>query len=118
MARLPEIVNWEDLIRKMTEHANQAAKKGVIIPLDAYFFLVSKKEPRTVDFILGDYDRIDVRNLPPSTDGPAQKMLVQTIADKNIEGVEIALGYFVIHNVAEPKRTEYIETLYSTKKLG
>ncbi|MCL5011137.1 MAG: hypothetical protein M1127_02925 [Patescibacteria group bacterium] len=59
--QISEIENFDDLLKKMLEHAEMASKKKIFLPNDSYFFSLYKTtnpSAKKMDFFIGDPDSV------------------------------------------------------------
>lgn len=83
---------FEKLANGVFQQAGLAAKHGIYVPVDTFFFLINT-ETKDVDFVLGDLDTINNNPIPESAPGPNIRLV------ENLGQASIALQCLVLHNI-------------------
>lgn len=99
--KVKELTNLKELILSMAQNVLLGSKEKIEIRNDSYFFIINKQNPTDADFVIGDYERMNLSDIEPIE-----------LFTKNLKSAEKALVSFVdmyIENdEAEQKKYENI----------
>ncbi|MFA6520286.1 MAG: hypothetical protein WCT44_01610 [Candidatus Paceibacterota bacterium] len=97
---MKKTVALEFFLNACFQEALDAAAKGFKFAVaDIYFFLLSKQEPRTLDFVIGDFDNL--KKAEPS---------FETVYN-NLRQVRIMLSEFFYNNIDTFSSADFIEKI-------
>lgn len=100
---ISEIINIDEFLLNLFTESQKATAKGLKLHSDVFFFIISRKEPAEMDFILGDLDNLNKIN----PEDYKERELIQ----HNMKCVETAFRYFLEKNVYRNEREKFLEKL-------
>ncbi|MDO8499824.1 MAG: hypothetical protein Q7S66_04145 [bacterium] len=101
--KLEAIDHFENFVKNILEQASLAGSNGIFISIDAYFFLLNRKRPGVVEYVVGDLDEV-IKN--PTF------FARHDLPVRNVELACRALDFFVSKNVAsEDIKNEYFQLI-------
>jgi len=86
---IKEIENMDAFLLDFFREQLKAAQQGIELFTDNFFFIISKKEPRTVDFVLGDLDNLKkvehLKQIAFQNASCAENVLSNELSSKNLD---------------------------------